>query len=148
MGEAFEPSNFYEVKKENEQLKLKLSALEATGFQMISQQLTATLQKNGGLMGLIVDEKNPLQKLVKDNEEIRRNLEELLQRGIQSAGTATVGRTVNFGNFWPPQPTPDFDGSIQKGISYRYGGSPLNVADKEGNPLVVHNPYEVALLQL
>lgn len=61
-----EPSNYYDLKKKNEQLELKLAALETTGFQMIAQQLQTTIQKSGGLMGLVGDEKNPnpLQRLL------------------------------------------------------------------------------------
>jgi hypothetical protein len=122
-----------------------LAALETTGFQMIAAQLKTVLSKNGGLFGMMEgDDKNPnmLQKLLKDNEEIRRNLAELLDRGITMAGTDGNNKSTfratnvfNYGFTKPAAPMPDFDGSIQRGISYRFDGSILNVTDKEGHPL-------------
>lgn len=90
------------------------------------------------------DDKNPnmLQKLLKDNEEIRGNLAQLLDRVITTAGTDGNNKSTfratnvfNYGFTKPPAPMPDFDGTIQRGISYRFDGSILNVTDKEGHPL-------------
>jgi hypothetical protein len=117
------------------------------------------LQKNGGLLGMADgDDKNPnmLQKLLKDNEEIRRNLAELLERGIAgmtggdgiNKSTFRGTNVFNFGFTKPPQPIPDFDGSIRRGVSYRFDGSMLNVEDKDGHALTSSNPYEQAFLQL
>jgi len=73
------------------------------------------LQKNGGLFSMAEgDDKNPnmLQKLLKDNEEIRQNLAELLERGITgmtnvdgiNKSTFRGTNVFNFGFTKPPQP--------------------------------------------
>lgn len=94
-----------------------------------------------------------LQRLLKDNEEIRRNLAELVDRGISMAGTNEINKSTfrgtnafNFGFTKPPQPIPEFDGSIRRGVSYRFDGSMLNVEDKDGHALTNSNPYEQAFL--
>ena len=70
---------------------------------------------------------NPLQQLINDNAEIRQQLQELIERGI-SAAVATEGgatqrsfRATSF--IRQPVPLPEFDGSIPRGVSYRFDTS-------------------------
>lgn len=93
---------------------------------------------------MVGDGNNPLERLLQDNAEIRRNLDELLQRGIQSVGKMEPRQPVSTGLPRPPMPFPDIDGMISRGHSHWFG-SVLNVSDREGNPLT---DWEVAYLQL
>jgi hypothetical protein len=92
------------------------------------------------------DAKNPLQKLLADNVEIRHALEELLSRGFlpSSDKPADSYRPHYNPTIRPPVPLPDFDGSIGRGISYRFDNSILSVADKDGNPVTNVPAYENA----
>ena len=115
--------------------------------------------KSGGLMG---DTKNPnpLSKLMQDNDEIKLFLQKLLEQGVNIDPNGATGNdfgvatnkskttVYQYGSFRPPAPMPDFDGSIQRGMSYRFDGSHMNTGDKNGAPLVTSNPYEQAFLQL
>lgn len=59
------------------------------------------------------------------------------------------GRSFIPGQFRPPQPHEAFDGTISKGISYKFNNSELPVNDKEGRVGInASNVKEHAFLQL
>lgn len=143
-GDATEPSTVYELKKENEKLQKQLALYQSGGLQNIANELKMILQKSGGLIGLSGD-KNQLERLLSDNKSILEHLDELLARG--GGGSGRVGNHSHV-FMKQPVPFPDFDGSIQRGITYRVASSQLNVGNKDGEPLVTSNPYETAFWQL
>jgi hypothetical protein len=137
-GDVSDLSTVYEKNKRIEELEKQLAAYQSN----LTNELKILITKSGGLGG------NALDKLLVDNKNILSHLDELLNRG----GSASDGKGHGHGHghyhFKPPQPFPDFDGSIQFGLTYRFGNSKLNVGDKDGNALLSANPYECAFWQL
>lgn len=99
-GETEEPADFYKLKKENENLKAQLEALNSKGFEFVKSQIEYFFKEKG-----FGDSSKALEKLLLDNEELRRMIKELLQNGISMGGTGTGMNFVkDTSRFRPPVP--------------------------------------------
>lgn len=145
-GGADEPADFYQLRKENENLKAQLEALNSKGFDFIKTQIEYFFKEKG-----FGDSNKALDKLMTDNEELRRMIKELLQKGISLGGTQTGGgATYDFGaasgKFRPPVPNQQVDGDIASGYSYKFS-THMEVVDKNGRAGIGEtNRYDVACL--
>jgi len=93
-----------------------------------------------------------LEKLLSENEDIKRMIRELLSKGFTTGeGGISMGPKYDFGGsgkFRPPVPNVGFEGEITQGYSYKFGQN-LPVVDKNGRDgLDDPNKYDFACLQL
>jgi hypothetical protein len=104
-GGSEDAADFYNLKKENENLKAQLEALNSKGFDLIKSQIEYFFKEKG-----FGDLNKALDKLMMDNDELRRMIKELLSKGLSFNGApaASGGPTYDFGanssKFRPPVP--------------------------------------------
>ena len=76
-GETEEPADFYKLKKENQNLKAQLEALNTKGLEFAKAQIEAFLAKLGlGESGSL------LKQITSGNDEVKRMLAELTLKGV------------------------------------------------------------------
>ena len=145
-GNAHEAADFYKLKKENEQLKTKLELLQNTGFEQIQRQMQqqmANLGGGGSFAGTTGGgnlNQDQLNKLMLDNANLQKMVQQLLERGLPQggvhqnvvAGLDSTRSIINPGQFRPPQPGESFDGEINRGVSYKFDSSEVPLYDKSG----------------
>lgn len=73
-GDASDPSDTYQLRKENESLKAQMEAVNSKGFDVISQQVKLIFKDKQ-----IGDNSAQLSKLIADNEELRLMIARLLE---------------------------------------------------------------------
>ncbi len=89
-GNAYEPADFYKLKKDNEQLQKNLDMLQNTGFAEMQRQMQNQMANLGGNFnqtggsGINQDQ---LTKLLTDNEKLRQMVEQLMTQGITTQGS-------------------------------------------------------------
>ena len=163
-GNAHEAADFYKLKKENETLKTKLELLQNTGFEQIQRQMQqqmASLGGAGSFGGQTTGGGNlnqdQLNKLMTDNANLQKMVQQLLERGLPQggihqnivAGLDSTRSIINPGQFRPPQPGEAFDGEINRGISHKFDSSEIPLYDKSGqHGIRESNIWENAFLQL
>lgn len=81
-GDTEEPADYYRLKKENETLKAQLEALNSKGFDFIKAQIEYFFKEHG-----FGDSSKALEKLLSDNEELRRMIRDLLSKGLTVTST-------------------------------------------------------------
>lgn len=149
-GETEEPADFYKLKKENQNLKAQLEALNTKGFDFAKASIEAFLKELG-----LGDSGKLLEKLNSGNEELKKMIRELLAKGFTIAGDGTVKATTgsvntygDLGQFRPPLPSVGHEGDINNGYSYKFK-THLDVVDKDGRSgLDDQTKYDVAFMQL
>ena len=80
-GESAEPADFYKLKKENEQLKAQLEALNKQGFEFVQKQLEMFFKDKG------FGDSKALEKLMSSNEETMKLLQKLMTQGISASSS-------------------------------------------------------------
>lgn len=146
-GETEEPADFYKLKKENQNLKAQLEALNTRGLDFAKAQIEAFLKE----LGLVGESGKLLEKIGKGNEEVIRLIRELMAKGlaVSTGGEVKVGNPYEgYGRFRPPVPTLSHDGEVTEGFSYKFQ-THLEVVDKDGRAgLQDPTKYDVAFMQL
>lgn len=160
-GEAAEPADLYGLRKENEELQRQVAALNDKGFDRIKGQLENLIRDMQGKTGGAGLTPEQFAKMQADNEELKA-----LLRGAGNAFAATGGSARGptgradgltqgsmahsfYPHVQPPVPVPNFDGSVNRGYSHKFGAE-LAVTSKNGEARGVDGPdaYDNAFLQL
>ncbi len=79
-GEAETPAEFYQLKKENEELKAQLEALNSRGFDLIKSQIEYFFKEKG-----FGDTSKQLEHVMRSNDELQRMVRDLLSKGLSVA---------------------------------------------------------------
>ena len=109
-------------------MKAQLEALNSKGYEFIKNQIEFFFKEKG-----IGGDSKVLEKLLLDNEELRKMIKELLTNGLNSSMTDKSRDVGGSGKFRPPIPIPGYDGDIAQGFSYKFE-THLDVVDKNGKP--------------